>query len=180
MNTLSRVLMPVCATIPAALFLAFMGATPTSAGVEVWNCDQISNAFDEKSPGSVSRVMIVGTRGGTFSGKVIIESPAAIKDVKASVGTFSMSGARIPTENVLVRYGAAWPYLNIYPGIKGLDILQESPPAEVAPCRGRTLSRSPPIEIAPHRGRPMRTCAPRGFNARLPARIIPGNHPGAP
>ena len=57
-------------------------------------------------------IRIVGTRGGAFSGKVIVGSDADLKQLKATVSSFTQTGGNgtIPASAVTVRYAS--PFLS--------------------------------------------------------------------
>lgn len=121
--------------------LAAMVLAPSSAraDVRVRNYDVLVNAERAESGGELGPIAIAGTRNGTFSGAVAVESAAAVKGLKATMGPLAgPGGARIPAENVRVRYAVAWDGSFRQYRPSGLDILLESPPAEVKPGdRGR-------------------------------------------
>ena len=123
----------------AAIVIGAM-AWPTAATAEVtvWNYEVLGNAYRVTDPGPVVPISIAGTRGGTFSGAVAVQSAKPIAGLQASVGKLSMDGADIPGGQVAVRYAAAWGPIGGGPG--GLDILLESPPAEVAVQKDRALA----------------------------------------
>jgi len=127
----------VWAAVPLAIFTVYL--TPfTAAGVQIWTSDVIS---EELSPRLVKDakpvikelkpVVLVGTRNGSFSGKLVAESGSTIKGLKASAGALSGKSGIIPASNVQVRYGKAWDLKGwTLPG--GPDILLDSP-SEVSP-----------------------------------------------
>ena len=110
----------------------------TPAHVTIWNYDVLGDAYRITDPGPVAPVTLVGARNGTFSGAVAVASTKPITGLRASMGKLSMDGADIPAGNVVVRYAVSWTGIRGSPG--GLDILLESPPAEVAARKDRALA----------------------------------------
>jgi len=117
--------------------LAQGAATRPAGAVQVWTSDVISNEWSPTAPKELKPMALVGTRNGTFSGKIVVESASTIKGLVASVGALTGKGGVIPAQNVQVRYGKAWGgNAWIYPS--GGDILLETP-SEVVPVNGRAL-----------------------------------------
>jgi hypothetical protein len=89
------------------------GATPNVArpkGLQVWNSDVLAPDFDVDygDPNETLRaVRIVGTRGGSFSGKVVVGSGNEIKGLRAGVGDFAaaVGKGKIAASCARVRYG---------------------------------------------------------------------------
>ena len=109
-----------------------------TAGVTVWNYEVLGDAYRFSDPGPVAPITIAGVRNGTFSGAVAVGSAKPIAGLRASVGALSKDGVSIPAGQVVVRYAVSWGM--IQGGPVGLDILLESPPAEVAVAKGRALA----------------------------------------
>ena len=116
-------------------------------GLQVWNSDVLASDFDLDfgSPAETLHPMrIAGTRGGSFSGKVVVGSDKAIKGLRVTVGDLRGPG-RIPASAVRVRYGIPWGEdagaSSRYPATPGLlGALAETPPEEV-PVREPRTSR---------------------------------------
>ena len=128
-----------------ALFATFLVAVTTGLAEEpafkVWNCDVLSDAWQDEPPEVLRPISIVGARNSVFSGKVVIESTGAIEGLAASVGPLTMQGTQISAENVSVRYAVEFDkqvWTSLRPPM--LDILLESPPAEVLANKGRALA----------------------------------------
>lgn len=117
-----------------------MSAEETATTLRLWNCDLFSDARTSERSGGLRPISIVGTRNGVFSGRVVVESPDPIKGLWASAGRLKMEDAEIPSENVLVRYAVAWDRNSGRYRPRGLDILLESPPAEIPTSDGRALA----------------------------------------
>jgi len=125
----------------AAIVIGAM-AWPTAATAEVtvWNYEVLGDAYRVSDPGPLKSMIITGARNGTFSGAVALESAKPIAGLGARMGALrAEGGAEIPAGQVAVRYAVSWEPARGVPG--GLDILLESPPAEVpADNKGRALA----------------------------------------
>jgi len=110
----------------------------------VWTGDVVSDETASTASGTLHPVSITAARNGTFSGKVVLESAGPIKNVRASVGVLSGKGGTIPAQSVQVRYAVGWGETRGWPqmegGLRGLDILLETPPAQVPADRGPALA----------------------------------------
>jgi hypothetical protein len=126
------------------------------SGLQIWNSNLASNDFDldwGDRTESLRPISIVGTRGGAFSGKVVLGDDKAITALKAQMSDLQgPGGARIPAANVQVR----WALPNAgedgatgrYPGNPSMfDALVETAPEDVAvrekPDRGRGIWNRP-------------------------------------
>jgi len=127
-------------SIYAAAIVAGVMAWPVAAAAEVkvWNYDVLGDAYRVADAPPAGPITIVGARGGTFSGVVAVESTARITGLRAEVSALSADGASIPADQVAVRYAVSWGSDKKLP--RGLDVLLESPPAEVVPYKKRTLA----------------------------------------
>ncbi|MFB3892388.1 MAG: glycoside hydrolase domain-containing protein [Phycisphaerae bacterium] len=79
-------------------------------GFQVWNSNTLATDFDMDfgDPNETLKpIHIVGTRGGAFSGKVVVGSDAEIKGLRAAVGPLAQAGGtgRIPVSEIEIRYG---------------------------------------------------------------------------
>ena len=113
-------------------------ARPT--GLQVWNADVLVPDFDLDfgDPAEPLRpITIVGTRGGSFNGKVVVGSTGTIAGLRATVSDFKCThGGAIPSGAVRVRYAlpdgdetaAAARYTA---SVNRFDGLEETPLAEV-------------------------------------------------
>ena len=143
------------ATLTAAILVAASTSLPAEQeSVRVWNCDLFSGARTSAPSEGLGTISIVGTRNGVFSGRVIVESSAALKGLRASAGKLTMEGAELPSRNALVRYAVDWDRNSgrYRPG--GLDILLESPPAEVPSSDGRAMAAVWLTVKVPHDAKP--------------------------
>ncbi len=80
------------------------------AGLQVWNSNLMASDFglDFGDPaGKPHPITIVGTRNGSFSGKVVAGSNKAIKGLKAAMSDLKGAGT-IPASAVRIRYGIPW------------------------------------------------------------------------
>ena len=134
--------MSICAAAIIAGALARPAAASTTAtttaDVTVWNYEVLGDAYRVADPGPVAPITLVGARNGTFSGAVAVGSAKPITGLRARMGALSMNGVSIPAAQVAVRYAVSWGPIGGGPG--GLDILLESPPAEVAVQKDRALA----------------------------------------
>ena len=83
-------------------------AEETAGTFRLWNSDLFSDARTSEPSDGLGAISIVGTRNGVFSGRVIVESSAPIKGLRASAGELTMKGAELPSQSVLVRYAVDW------------------------------------------------------------------------
>ena len=109
-------------------------------GFQVWNSDVLAPDFDLDfgDPAEPLRpITVVGTRGGSFNGKVVVGSTETIVGLRATVSDLKGThGGAIPSGAVRVRYAlpdgsetaAAARYLAVVNRFEGLE---ETPPAEV-------------------------------------------------
>jgi len=128
--------MSICVAAMVAGAMAWPAVA--TAEVTVWNYEVLGDAYRVSDPGPLKSMTITGARNGTFSGAVAVQSAKPIAGLRASVGKLSMDGADIPAGQVAVRYAVSWEPTRGLPG--GLDILLESPPAEVAVQKDRALA----------------------------------------
>jgi len=77
---------------------------------------------------SLGPMVIVGTRNGAFSGKLLVSSGKPIHGLKAVPGDLLKDGHTIPAAAVRVRYGVGWKDRDSFRRPAGLDILLDSPP----------------------------------------------------
>ena len=120
------------------------GANAQSAGassrVQVWNASVLAPHRD-LVPGNPNEplqpIALVGTRNGSFSGKVVVGSTAPIRGLRAQVGDLAERGGpgRIPSKAVHVRYAmrsSNWGTWQVVPeAISRFDDLYEKCPDEV-------------------------------------------------
>jgi hypothetical protein len=110
-------------------------AQATAAEVKVWTCDAVSDEMARDAVKKLRPVTLVGARNGAFSGKIVVESPAAIQGLKASASPLTGDGGTIAAANVQLRYAKVWDWkVRFCPN--GLDMLMDAP-SEVPLYKGR-------------------------------------------
>ena len=152
---------------------------------QVWNSDVNAADFDMDygDPREPLRpVTLCGTRGGAFSGKVVVGSTEAIKGLRATVSDLAARGGpSIPASAVEVRYaaprGGEYGTEERYPvTVTRFDALTEKPPEEV-PVRtakpGRR-SRKVPGQPVPVFG----AVRPVWITVNVPRDARPGDYRG--
>ena len=81
------------------------------AGLQVWNADpmavDLSVDFGDRAEG-LRPAVIIGAKNGTFTGKVVVGSTAAIQGLNVTAGELKGEGGSIPGSNVAIRYGIPW------------------------------------------------------------------------
>jgi len=132
--------------------------------VTVWD---YSHPTDKLQP-----IRLVGARNGSFSGKVVLSSAAAIKGLKATVTDLAQEGgkSRIPAAAVAVRCAEpSRPEVSWNPPER-FDRLLDEPPAEVAPVK---------VNLRNRKGQPVPAAvAPVWVTVRVPADAAPGDYRG--
>ena len=125
-------------------------------GLQVWNSSVLANDFsldfgDATEP--LRPIEIVGARGGSFSGKVVVGSDKAIKGIEATMGPLTGAGV-IPPSSVRVRYAVAWgneyraeQRYSLLPTLYGA--LEETPPKDVPVVETRRAWRAPDFPGSP-------------------------------
>ena len=118
----------------AVVLLAFGASTPAQenttppVGIQVWNSKPVAEEVDlpGEKPRPLEPITIVGTRNGSFSGKIVLTSKQAMKRVRAAMGLLRRTNGNgtIPAAAVEVRYG-----LHLA-DIMCFDPLSPTPPAE--------------------------------------------------
>jgi len=150
------------------------------AGVQVWNSSLLASDTDVDwgDPLEPLRpIRIAGARNGTFSGKVVVGSDSALRNLKAFVGDLTgPPGAVIPASAVTLRYAA--PDLpREATEANRFDSLLEAPPAHI-PVRpkhpGGNRVRTLPGQPAPVPG----AVVPVWVTVRVPADARPGDYSG--
>ena len=92
----------------------------------------IHDAAEAERGGGPPAIAIVGTRNGSFSGKVVVSSSQPIQGLKAAAGDLGCAGATIPASRISIRYGVPWDKsIGANQRPRGCDILLDSPPAEL-------------------------------------------------
>jgi hypothetical protein len=130
-------------------------------GLQVWNGDVLANDFTLDFGDrceSLRPVRIVGVRNGTFSGKVLIGSDKAIKDLAVEV-TDLRGTATVAASAMQLRYAVPYGSERTDPDARGrytrgaepLGLLLEEPPATInvnAPPRPTVYSPDGPDPVA--------------------------------
>ncbi len=127
--------------VTAVLFAwTFITASASGGEVRVWNYHVLENAFRETGRGELRAVRIEGTRGGTFSGAVAVESDAPLTGLRAGLvsGVEPNPMPECSSEEVQVRYALRWTGGRDLP--PNLDILREEPPEEIEVHDGRAVA----------------------------------------
>ncbi|MHC4715763.1 MAG: hypothetical protein ACYS5V_02230, partial [Planctomycetota bacterium] len=133
------------------------GLTPNALrpkGLQVWNNSVLANDFamDFGDPLETLRpVRIVGARNGSFSGKVVVGSTAALRGLRARVSDLTGAG-RIPASAVRIRCAVPW----------GAETDADARYTTEAVLLG-ALAETPPKEI------PVRATRRTWRNAKLPS-----------
>ncbi|NLF30774.1 MAG: DUF4091 domain-containing protein [Planctomycetes bacterium] len=124
----------ICAAAAAVL----AAVATAGAEVKVWNYDVLGDALRVGQPAALGPIAITAARDGTFSGTVAVESDAAITGLRATAGPLTGERGTISADRLLVRYAVGWDGARGDPS--GLDVLLESPPADVPAVKGRALA----------------------------------------
>ncbi|GAG22821.1 unnamed protein product, partial [marine sediment metagenome] len=85
--------------------------TGRPAGLQVWNSNLLAGDFDADfgDPSEpVGPITLAGVRNGSFTGKVVVGSPEAIKALKVIPGELKADGATINASHVRIRYAVPW------------------------------------------------------------------------
>ncbi len=112
--------------------LAQAGAGQAAGGVKIWTSDVCTDDTSMVAAHELKPILLVAARGGTFSGKIMVESGSPIKGLRAAAGTLSGPGGAIPAENIRMRYGVD---------------LTECAPSNNSPGRWDVLLDAPPPEV---------------------------------
>ena len=89
-------------------------------GMQVWNSNALKADYDMDWGDPCERlrpVRLVGARNGRYSGKVVVGSTSAIRDLSAVAGELTGPAGTIPASAVRVRYGVQW---GVQAGLGGL------------------------------------------------------------
>ena len=152
-------------------------------GMQIWNSDVLTPDFDLDFGDSAERlrpVEIVATRGGSFSGKVVVGSTETIAGLRATVGAFAAAGGHvIPASAAQVRYarpdGTETAANGHYPAAASrFDGLAESAPKEL---RVRTKQRTRGNWVAPGQpGEVFGAVCPVWVTVKVPRDAAPGDY----
>ena len=159
-------------------------ARPT--GFQVWNSNPLAPDFDQDygDPNERLRSMrLVGTRNGSFSGKVVVGSDAPIKGLRATLRALVHAKTRgvIPSRCIAVRYarpggveaGASYRYIE---RARRFGPLDEEPPDEVPVYAGgvprRYSLKSPGVPVVPG------AVCPVWVTVNVPADAADGDYTG--
>jgi len=152
-------------------------------GVQLWNSNLLANDFALDFGDTAEKlrpVEIVGVRGGSFSGEVVLGSEKAIHGLRTTMGVLRGPGA-IPASAVRIRCAVPWGdesgAAGRYPTEPGLlGALAESPPKEI-PVRQTTrhwASAKLPLSPKPVFG----AVVPLWVTVDVPAYARPGEYKG--
>jgi hypothetical protein len=104
---------------------------PRPAGpLQIWSGSMVSDETARDAVKELKPLTIVGTRNGTFSAKIVVESAHDIKGLKASATDLKSKAGVIPASEIQIRYARNWD------GGRGIDMLQDAQP-EGTIYRGR-------------------------------------------
>jgi hypothetical protein len=170
------------AGVQEARLVAAAGVEPKvgpSEAIQLWTSQPMETVevWHYAHPAArVRPVVMVGARNGTFSGKVVLSSKNAIRDLTASVTDLvaATGDARIPASAIQVRFAepahvpVSWRNSDYWTNL--FDRLLSEPPAEVAP---RTASFGYGSKV-----RPAAAVAPIWLTVRVPADARPGDYRG--
>ncbi len=135
-------------------------------GMQIWNSSLMTSDFGidfGDTAEELRPVRIVGTRNGSFSGKVMVGSDSALKGFKVTMSDLKCGGATIPASAVRVRYGIPW-------GTDGDNITGGYGRYRVEPLFLGALAEPPMAEI------PVRSSAYKttpGYGVRTPNPVKP-------
>jgi hypothetical protein len=183
-HELGYFLWDACGLYSARLTAAATNAAPSNArrpaGVQAWNSSLLvsDTDLDWGDPlEPLKPIRIVGTRNGSFSGKVLLGCDEPLKDVKAAMSDLAgPAGAVIPASAVALRYAAA-DLPREAAMVNHFDSLLETPPAEVFVRRKQPASawvRTFPGEPGPVYG----AVIPVWVTVTVPADAKPGDYRG--
>ena len=133
------------------------GFVPSAArpkGFQVWNNDLVMGDFDLDfgNPSQpLKPVRIVGTRGGSFSGKVVVGSSVPIEELHATLPHLAGPTGVIPPSCIRIRYALPWgtqykTNKRYIPAATLMGALSETPPKTV-PVRVKTLKIRDPLRL---------------------------------
>ncbi len=170
------------ARVTAASAEGVAANTARPGGFQVWNAVPLTPVFDMDygDPGApVHPIRIVGTRGGSFSGQIVVGCDKPIRGLRAEVSPLRAGGAAFPADACRVRYalpgGGAGGAGERYPGVRDVtafDTLAETPPEEVR-VQTKEMSRHPG-SVNPVFG----AIAPIWVTVAVPADAAPGSYEG--
>ena len=116
-------------------------------GMQVWNTNPLESVLDTDygDPTEPLRpIRIVGTRGGIFSGQVVVGSPGTLKGMRAEMSNLKQSGGKgiIQAASITIRY----PHASI-PDPLTKTVFQSRRYGTPAPLRYHGLLESPPTVV---------------------------------
>jgi len=114
-----------------------MAFAQDAADIRVWNGDVLAPYQDLLLPDAaepLQPITIVGTRNGSFSGKVVLGSAKPIRRLRAEMGPLECGNHRIPVSAVQVRYPrytrrGGWN--SVAKAVTTFDTLEETAPKEI-------------------------------------------------
>ena len=87
----------------ASVILA-LASRSSGADVKIWTSDVVSLETSTNAVKELTPITLVGARNGFYSGKLVVESSAAIQGLKVSMGALTGPGGAIPAADVQIRY----------------------------------------------------------------------------
>jgi hypothetical protein len=145
-----------------ALTAPSMGQTAPAEGIAgpvIYSSD-IHDSTDARLGEGPAAINIVGARGGSFSGKVVVSSSEPLKGLKAKMSELRQGDASIPADRIAVRYAVPWEGFVGRTVASGSDIMLEAPRPQYAPGRGG------------------KAVAPVWITVNVPRDAKPGNYTG--
>ena len=141
----------VSAQVSARAGDGVVASQPRPAGLHAWTTNPLASDYslDFASDAPVQPIRIVGARGGSFSGKVIVGSAEPIRGIHAAAepDASRSPGARpIPASWVRIRYASPGPAQDPFTSGLRFDALDPVAPAEV-PLRQAQLNYRRPLTI---------------------------------
>jgi len=153
------------------LSVAVVGAqapTATPPAIRVYSSDIHDLEGVEIGPAPAA-LTLIGTRGGVFSGKIIIESDAPLMTVEGTPTELRSGSSVIPAGLCQVRYAAAWDDFTGFFAPSGPVVLHERPLPQVAPDRSGKARLPVWLTV-----RVPRDAAPGAYTGRLSLRSANG------
>ena len=175
------------AKVTAASPAGLLQNVAPSRGIRVSNCHPWETllVYDYAHPAEKVRpIRLVGARNGIFSGRVMVSSREAVRQLRARVTELTRVGGKgkIPVEEIRVRYAEpgnrgrygrpaglphSWRGWRYWPRFDRLfDKAPDEIEAEPMPIRGRTLQPVPTVAV------------PVWVTVRVPAKAAPGSYEG--
>jgi hypothetical protein len=171
------------ARVTAASNAGLVPCVGPSQSIELWNSQPLASveAGDFARPSEkIAPIRLIGARNGTFSGKVVLSSAGAIRNLKATISDLSLTGpagapqagakGKIPATAVRVRLAEAAKPSASWVSAHRFDALLELFPAEIPAVQVKVRERK--IQAV------ATAVAPVWVTVRVPADATPGVYQG--